>query len=213
MKTDALIKALAQGADAHTKKRSAVALILAFAAALAVGMCAAALIVWGLGAVRGADGMMPAMMKAGFSACLVATVLPLLVRLAQPGRPLRSALLLLIGMLALIAVVFFVAMMGEEPEARMRAMTGGGFPWCLVFIPILAIPAAAALFWVVRGLAPTRLGAAGAAIGAAAGGLGAIAYSMYCPIDSAVFVTLWYTAGIGVSAALGALVGSRLLRW
>ncbi|MBI1188985.1 MAG: DUF1109 family protein [Alphaproteobacteria bacterium] len=212
MKTEDLITALAQGADARPRT-GRMGLVLAFAAALAVGMGAAALIVWGLDLVRGPEGMMPAMMKAGFSACLAAAVLPLLVRLAQPGRPIRSALLLLAGMLALAGAVFVVAMLGEAPEARMRAMTGGGFPWCLVFIPLLAIPAAAALFWVVRGLAPTRLAAAGAAIGAAAGGLGAIAYSMYCPIDSPAFVTLWYTAGIGVSAVLGALVGSRLLRW
>ncbi|NWG54107.1 MAG: DUF1109 domain-containing protein [Hydrogenophilaceae bacterium] len=210
MKTDDLIAALAQDAEgARSRKRTRLALI----AALGLGLIAAVCVVWGLGVMRGRDAMMPVMMKSGFSALLAAASLPLLARLSQPGRPIRSALIVIAGVLAVTAAAFVTAMMGEAPEARMRAMTGGGFPWCLVFIPILAIPAAAGLFWVVRGLAPTRLAAAGAAVGAAAGSLGAIAYSLYCPIDSPAFVTLWYTAGIGVSAALGALVGSRLLRW
>ena len=53
----------------------------------------------------------------------------------------------------------------------------------------------------------------GAAIGALSGGVSAMAYAMYCPTDSVAFVTTWYTLAIAVCAALGALVGSRFLRW
>jgi hypothetical protein len=65
----------------------------------------------------------------------------------------------------------------------------------------------------MRAFAPTRLALAGAAIGAFAGGVGAMAYAMYCPTDSVAFVTTWYTVAIAVCAALGALVGSKFLRW
>ena len=40
-----------------------------------------------------------------------------------------------------------------------------------------------------------------------------MAYAMYCPTDSVAFVTTWYALAIAVCAALGALLGSRLLRW
>ncbi|MBL8531151.1 MAG: DUF1109 family protein, partial [Hyphomonadaceae bacterium] len=61
--------------------------------------------------------------------------------------------------------------------------------------------------------APTRLALAGAAIGAISGGVGAMAYAMYCPTDSVAFVTTWYSLAIALCAAIGAGVGSRLLRW
>jgi hypothetical protein len=95
----------------------------------------------------------------------------------------------------------------------MEAWLGGGFPWCLVVVPVLAAPTAAGLLWLMRSFAPTRLTLAGASIGALSGGVGAMAYSMYCPVDSVAFVTTWYVVAIGLCAAIGAAVGARLLRW
>jgi hypothetical protein len=40
-----------------------------------------------------------------------------------------------------------------------------------------------------------------------------MAYAMYCPVDSVAFVTTWYVVAIALCAALGAVVGARLLRW
>ena len=40
-----------------------------------------------------------------------------------------------------------------------------------------------------------------------------MAYAMYCPVDSVAFVTTWYAVAIGLCAAVGAIVGTRLLRW
>jgi hypothetical protein len=40
-----------------------------------------------------------------------------------------------------------------------------------------------------------------------------MAYSMYCPVDSAAFVATWYALAIALCAAVGAIVGSILLRW
>jgi hypothetical protein len=65
----------------------------------------------------------------------------------------------------------------------------------------------------MRAFAPTRLMLTGAAIGALSGGVAAMAYAMYCPTDSVAFVTTWYALAIAVCAALGAVVGSRFLRW
>jgi hypothetical protein len=65
----------------------------------------------------------------------------------------------------------------------------------------------------MKDAAPTRLALAGAGIGALSGGIGAMVYSMFCPIDSVAFVTIWYVVGIGIASALGAFVGVKLLRW
>jgi hypothetical protein len=103
--------------------------------------------------------------------------------------------------------------MGEDPARRLEAWTGGGFPWCIVLVPVLAGPTAAGLMWLMRAFAPTQLTMTGAAIGGLSGGIGAMAYSMYCPIDSVAFVTTWYVLAIAICAVLGAALGARLLRW
>jgi hypothetical protein len=67
--------------------------------------------------------------------------------------------------------------------------------------------------WALRGLAPTRPRWAGFAAGLFAGSLGALGYALYCPELSPLFVLVWYTAGVLLPAALGALLGPLLLRW
>ena len=211
MKTDQLIDMLARGVEPAERPRWARRLALS----LALGLAAAvALLVTAL-KVRPDIGVapMPVMMKAMFSAAAAAVVLPLVARLMRPGRPLGwriGAVLVFVGLAALATCV---ALLGAAPGERMAAWTSGGFPWCLVLVPILGAPTAVLLLWLLRAAAPTRLTLTGAAIGALSGGVGAIAYSMYCPVDSAAFVTTWYVLAIALSAALGALIGTRLLRW
>ncbi|MGH6949902.1 MAG: NrsF family protein, partial [Vitreimonas sp.] len=199
MKTDDLIDALARGVEPAERPRWRRNL----AVTLLAGLAAAALLVAiGLG-VRPDIGVarMPMMMKALFSALCAAVVLPVVVRLMQPGRPLGwriGAVLLFAGLCAAATVV---ALMGEMPERRWEAWMGGAFPWCVVLIPVLAAPIAALLVWFMRAFAPTRLTLTGAAIGALSGGVGAMAYAMYCPTDSVAFVTTWYALAIAVCAA------------
>jgi hypothetical protein len=69
------------------------------------------------------------------------------------------------------------------------------------------------LIGAIRGLAPVRLRLAGAAAGLTAGGLAAAIYSLHCPESAAPFVAIWYTLGILLPAAVGAVAGPRLLRW
>jgi hypothetical protein len=175
---------------------------------------ALALVVIGVG-VRPDIGAarMPVMMKALFSALAAAVMLPVAVRLMRPGRPLGWRIGAVILFLSICVIATVVALMGEEPSERMQAWMGGGFPWCVVVIPLLAAPTAASILWLMRALAPTRLMMAGAAIGAFSGGVGAMAYAMYCPVDSVAFVTTWYVVAIAICAVLGAVIGARVLRW
>ena len=211
MKTEHLIDALASGVEAAERPRWRRNLAITLVVGLVV---ATALVAIGLG-VRPDIGAarMPVMMKAMFSAACAAVVLPLAVQLMKPGRPLGwriGAVALFVG---LCAVATIVALMGEMPERRFEAWMGGAVPWCVVLIPILAAPTAALLVWFMRAFAPTRLTLTGAAIGALSGGVGAMAYAMYCPTDSVAFVTTWYALAIAVCAALGAVLGAKVLRW
>jgi hypothetical protein len=211
MKTDDLINMLAKNVEPMERPRWA----RRMAMTLVVGLIAAGLLVLAVFGMRPNIGtsMSWVLMKAGFSALAAAVMLPLVMRLMRPGRPLGWRVGAALVFVAICALVTFIALMGEPTEARMHAWTGGFFPWCIVFIPLLAAPTAAGLVWVMRGLAPTRLTLSGAAIGALSGGIGAMAYAMYCPVDSVAFVTTWYVVGIAISAAAGALIGSKVLRW
>lgn len=211
MKTEQLIDMLARGVEPAERPRWARRLALSLALGLAAAM---ALLFIGL-QVRPDIGAapMPVMMKAMFSAAAAAAALPLVARLMRPGRPLGWRVGALLVFTGLAALATCIALAGAAPGERLAAWTGGGFPWCLVLVPILGAPTAALLLWLMRAAAPTQLTLAGAAIGALSGGVGAIAYSMYCPVDSVAFVTTWYVVAIALSAALGAIAGARLLRW
>lgn len=211
MKTDHLIDMLARSVEPAERPqwRRRVALTLI------VGLCVGiALLAIGLG-VRPDIGAarMPVMFKAMFSAAAAAVVLPLALQLMKPGRPLGWRIGAVVVFVGLCVCVTLVALIGEMPERRLDAWTGGGFPWCLVLVPLLGAPTAALLLWLMRAFAPTRLTMAGAAIGALSGGVGAMAYSMYCPVDSVAFVLTWYVLAIAICAVLGAVLGARLLRW
>jgi hypothetical protein len=211
VKTDHLIDMLARGVEPAERPRWARRMALT----LLVGLIAAVLIVAigigvrpDLGAAR-----MPVMMKAMFAAAAAAAILPIAVRLMKPGRPLGWRIGAIVLFLAVCVIATVVALMGEAPEDRMAAWMGGRFPWCVVIVPILAAPTAGGLLWLMRAFAPTRLMLAGAAIGALSGGVGAMAYAMYCPVDSVAFVTTWYVVAIALCAAIGAVIGARVLRW
>jgi hypothetical protein len=38
-------------------------------------------------------------------------------------------------------------------------------------------------------------------------------YISHCPDDSPIFVAAWFTLAIVVASCIGALAGSRMLRW
>lgn len=211
MKTDNLIELLAKGVEPAQRSTWLRDVALTLGVGLAMSLL---LVAVGLG-VRPdiATAQMPVLMKATFSAAAAAVILPFAMRLAKPGRPLGWRIGAIAAFTIVCAAVTIVALFGEPPARRMDAWMGGGFPWCLVLIPVLAAPTAALLVWFMRALAPTRLTMTGAAIGGLSGGVGAVAYSMYCPVDSVAFVTTWYVIAIALCAALGALIVGRFLRW
>ncbi|WP_292079606.1 MULTISPECIES: NrsF family protein [Brevundimonas] len=79
---------------------------------------------------------------------------------------------------------------------------------------ILSLGALAApfIFFVARRFAPVKLSSAGAAAGLLTAGLAATVYGLHCPEHTAAFVTVWYSLGMGLIAALGAALGRFAFR-
>jgi hypothetical protein len=78
---------------------------------------------------------------------------------------------------------------------------------------ILSLPMLAALLAGLRFGAPTRPMLAGAGAGLLSGAVAASIYISHCPDDSPIFVAAWFTLAILIATAIGAMAGSRVLRW
>jgi hypothetical protein len=215
MKTEELIEALARTPETATPDRLYRRLALALIVGLVLGLVLTRIFM-GFRPDIGVAAPMVAM-KAGFSALIATFAGGLALRLAKPiagATGTMRRLSMPLGLVTLSAIAIgLITLMATEPGHRFAAFTGGGFPWCIILIPLCGLPTALLLVWAMREAAPTRLALAGAAVGALSGGVGAMVYAMFCSIDSVSFVTVWYVVGIGIAAAIGAMVGVRLLRW
>ena len=136
-----------------------------------------------------------------------------LVRLSRPGAKVGPFAVAIAAPLAALVVMAAVRLMRADPEMRMPLMMGDSADVCPWRIFIIGLPVLAGAVWAVRGLAPTRLTVAGLAAGGCAGAFGAAIYGFHCNETASPFVAVWYTLGIAALAALGALAGSRWLRW
>jgi hypothetical protein len=77
----------------------------------------------------------------------------------------------------------------------------------------MSLPLLIAALIGLRHGAPARPAVAGAIAGLASAGLAATLYASHCPDDSPLFVMTWYTIASALVAAVGALLGARLLRF
>lgn len=151
--------------------------------------------------------------KLGFPLALLAAALVAATRLARPGVRLgwtAEALLVPVGAIWLLAAA---ALMAAPSGERLPLVLGSTWISCPFNIAFLSVPAFAAAFWTMKGLAPTRPVLAGAFSGLLAGTVGAAAYSLHCPEMAPPFLGTWYVLGMALPAAAGAAAGPRLLRW
>ncbi len=151
--------------------------------------------------------------KLGYVAALALVAAALVERLARPGR-LTGHLGAWLALPCAAVVVVAALQWMQAPAAERPALTmGHSAALCPWLILALSLPPLAGLVWAVRGLGPTRLRAAGAAVGLAAGGVGATIYCLHCDEGGAPFLAIWYTLALAGAAAAGALIGPRALRW
>lgn len=151
--------------------------------------------------------------KVALPGSLAALALWLNQRLARPGVKGGAAWTLLSLPLALVWLGAALSLAGATPEARPDLIFGRTWRTCPLNITLLSVPTFVAVFWALRGLAPTRLRQAGAAGGLLAGATATLAYSLHCPEMGVPFWGIWYVLGMLIPTALGALLGPRLLRW
>ena len=213
MDTNDLIRTLA--ADNDTHERSVGHLLLA-ALVLAVPV-STALFLAGLG-VR--YDVMTAMrnpmfdLKFAVTLALAAGAIVISLRLSRPEASLgRWAWLL-----AVPAGLLGIGMMGEMLMMPNRApmatrIVGSNSKLCLVAIPLLSLPLLAAALVALRRGAPSRPAMTGAFAGLLSAGLAATLYAAHCTDDSPMFVATWYSIAAAIVAAIGALAGSRVLRF
>ena len=151
--------------------------------------------------------------KLVFVAGLGAAGLVAAMRLSRPGVALgrvpRALISPVVAMWALAAFQLFNA----DPALRPELFFGTTWQSCPFWIATLSMPMFVAVLWAMKGLAPTRLRLAGAAMGFAAGAMGALVYSVHCPELAAPFLGFWYLLGMLIPTAIGMALGPRLLRW
>ena len=211
MKTDELIDLLARGAGAAP--RHVVARRLGWAVTLGLAVAVAMASGW--------PGFIPAALyaepapwfKLAYAAALAMAAAGLTARLARPGaRQGAAAATSALVVLAALALGL-VAWYATPPQARLPGLLGHSWWDCPGFVLAFSLPSLVGLLWALRGLAPTQPRAAGFAAGLMAGAVGAGAYALACTELAISFVAAWYTLGILLSGALGALLGPRVLRW
>lgn len=211
MKTEALIDMLARGAGPAPRAVVArrlwpVALAgLALSAALSLGL---------LGPLPGALYTEPLFWaKLAYAVAMALAAGWLAARLARPVARLRGPRSLLLAVGLAMALAGWATLAAAPEGGRLAALLGHSWRACPWTVLGLSLPALAGVLWAVRGLAPTRPQAAGFAAGLLAGALGAGGYALSCSELSPAFVAVWYSAGMLMSAALGAWLGPRVLRW
>ena len=212
MDTNDLIRTFAADNDVHERP---VGNLLLVALVLAVPV-STALFLAGLG-VR--SDIMIAMRNPFFdlkfvvTMALAAAAVAISLHLSRPEASLgRWA-----GLLAIPVGLLGIGMMGEMMMPNRAPMStrliGSNSKVCLIAIPLLSLPLLAAALLALRRGAPSRPAVTGAFAGLLSAGLAATLYAAHCTDDSPMFVATWYTIAVGLVAAIGALAGSRVLKF
>lgn len=213
MNTDELAKVLANGAEPVDP----LAPVRRAAAAVAAGVLAAAILMaaWlGVRPTLAQDLSEPMFwIKFAFVASLAAGGWAATMRLARPGARLARVPAALAAPLLVMWLLAAMALAGADAPRRAELLLGQTWAACPFNIAVLSLPVFVAALWGLKGLAPTRLAWAGAAAGLFGGAAGAVVYAFHCPELAAPFLGVWYVLGVLIPAALGALVGPRVLRW
>jgi hypothetical protein len=212
METDQLIRTLAAD-NAHRARPVGfmLALALLLAAPVSVAMFFA-----GLG-VR-AD-VMTAMHNPFFDLKFVVTLalaipaIAISLHLSRPEASLRGWAWMLLIPAGLLIAAIGGEMMLPQRLPMMTRLVGSNSRVCMTAIPLMSLPLLAAALIGLRHGAPTRPAIAGALAGLLSAGLAGTLYASHCTDDSPLFVATWYTFATLLVTAIGALAGSKVLRF
>ena len=212
MDTDQLIKTLAAD-NAHRARPVSLVLALALLAAAPVSIF---MFMAELG-VR--PDVMTAMhnpffdLKFAVTLALAAAAITISLHLARPEASLRGFVWLLAIPAGLLVAGISGEIMMPQRLPMMTRLVGSNSKVCMTAVPLMSLPLLAASLLGLRHGAPTRPAVAGAMAGLLSAGLAATLYASHCTDDSPLFVATWYSIATALMAALGALIGSRMLKY
>ena len=212
MDTDQLIRTLAADNSHHARPVGFV-LALALLAAAPVSLL---MFVTELG-VR--PDVMSAMhnpffnLKFAITLALASAAITVALHLSRPEASLRGWLWLLMIPVGLLVAGISGEMMMPQRLPMMVRLVGNNSKVCMTAVPLMALPLLVAALIGLRHGAPTRPAIAGAMAGLLSAGLAATLYASHCEDDSPLFVATWYTIATAMVTAIGALLGSRVLRF
>ena len=211
--TDDLIDRLA--ADLRPVHRLALQRRLGGALLLGLALSAMAMLAWlGLRAdLSTAPGSIVFWVKSAYTMALGLLGLVALLTLSRPDGRITWPWLAAPGLLVALLAAAVAQLTRASPDQVMPLVVGGSNLVCPWYIIALSLPLLGASLLVLRRLAPARPTLAGLAAGLMSGGIGAWVYSFHCGENGMMFLALWYTLGIAVVAALGAMLGRLMLRW
>jgi hypothetical protein len=212
METDQLIRTLAAD-NAHRARPVGFVLALALVAAVPVS---AAMFFAELG-VR--PDVMTAMrnpffdLKFAVTLALAIPAIAISLHLSRPEASLHGWAWLLLIPAGLLVIGTASEMMMPQRLPMMTRLVGTNSRTCLMAIPLMSLPLLAAALVGLRHGAPTRPAVAGAIAGLLSAGLAATLYASHCTDDSPLFVATWYSIATASVTAIGAVAGSRVLRF
>jgi hypothetical protein len=212
METEQLIRTLAAD-NVHRARPVGFVLALALLAAAPASM---AMFLAGLG-VR--PDIMTAMHNPFFDLKFVVTLalaisaIVVSLHLSRPEASLRGWAWLLMIPVGILAAAIAGEMMIPQRLPMMTRLIGSNSRVCMTAIPLISLPLLAGALIGLRHGAPARPAVAGAVAGLLSAGLAATLYASHCTDDSPLFVATWYTIATALVTAVGALAGSRLLRF
>ena len=212
METEQLIRTLAAD-NPHRARPVGFVLALALFAAAPVSL---AMFVTELG-VR--PDVMTAMRNPFFDLKFVITLalaisaIVVSLHLSRPEASLKGWGWLLLIPAGIVAAGIAGEMMMPQRLPMMTRLIGSNSRICMTVIPLLAVPVLVAALIGLRHGAPARPAVAGAIAGLLSAGVAATLYASHCTDDSPLFVATWYPIAIALVTAVGALAGSRVLRF
>jgi hypothetical protein len=151
---------------------------------------------------------MPFAFKVVYTGALVVGASLVALYAATPGASATALYALSPAVILLALGVIF-----DPTGFPIMGRTNTAFVFCLRDILFLSLPAMILTFVFMRKGAPTQPLFAGAVIGMLSASVGALAFTLACKNDSTAFVAIWYAAACAIMAAIGAIVGHRVLRW
>jgi len=152
-------------------------------------------------------------LKFGVTLALASAAITVALHLSRPEANLRGWVWLLVIPAGLLVAGISGEMMMPQRLPMMTRLVGSNSRVCMTAVPLMSLPLLAAALIGLRHGAPTQPAVSGAIAGLMSAGLAATLYASHCTDDSPLFVATWYTLATALVAAIGALVGSRVLRY